>query len=174
MMESTTLTACASTVAIAAPATFIFNTATKSKSPAMFTTQAIVTNKSGIFESPKPLKMLLITLYAIINKMPPPQIRTYVTVSSKASSGTFIRIEIGFANTSMITVSINAIPKNSTTALLTMAPAFSGFSSPRNCEIRISTNKGSKCSFFLLRFEPFELQLSLQNKVYESSSIQTT
>lgn len=54
---STTLTAWASTVAIAAPAASIPNPATRARSPTMFTTQATSTNSRGDLLSPSPLKM---------------------------------------------------------------------------------------------------------------------
>lgn len=54
---STTLTAWASTVAMAAPAASIPNPATRARSPTMFTTQATSTNSRGDLLSPNPLKM---------------------------------------------------------------------------------------------------------------------
>ena len=72
--EITTLIACANTVAIAAPAAPMCNTATVKRSPPMFSTQAIATVISGIFESPIPLKMLPTRLYATINTAPAEQI----------------------------------------------------------------------------------------------------
>ena len=49
-------------VAMAAPATFIWNPATNTKSRTMFVTHAIPTNNNGSFEFPKPLKIQLIRL----------------------------------------------------------------------------------------------------------------
>ena len=60
--QSTTLTAWASTVAKAAPATPMPKPATKSRSPTMLTTQATDTVKSGVFESPIPRNTPPITL----------------------------------------------------------------------------------------------------------------
>ena len=56
--ESTTLTAWANTVAMAAPATFRPKPPTSSRSPPMFRTHAISTVISGTRESPIPRKML--------------------------------------------------------------------------------------------------------------------
>ena len=73
-IDSTTLTPCAATVAIAAPATFIWNTATSNKSPTILTTQAINTKSNGDLESPNPLNNAEITLYAVMSKNPAPHI----------------------------------------------------------------------------------------------------
>ena len=73
--ESTTLTAWAATVAIAAPAVPMWNTATSRRSPAMLQTQAISTVIKGVLESPIPRKMLPIRLYAMMNTEPRPQMR---------------------------------------------------------------------------------------------------
>jgi|GEM_PF-4438818 len=43
--------------------------------PAIFTTQTIPTNKKGRLAFPTPRKMPQITLYAIITRIPPEQIR---------------------------------------------------------------------------------------------------
>ena len=72
----TTLTACAVTVAIAAPAASKCSPATKIRSPAIFTTHATATNNNGDLLSPKPLKIAASRLYATMKKIPPPQIRT--------------------------------------------------------------------------------------------------
>ena len=61
--DSTTLTACAAIVAIAAPATFMLNTATSNRSPTIFTTHAMPTNSSGSRELPSPRKY---TTYQIV------------------------------------------------------------------------------------------------------------
>ena len=76
-IAKTTLTACAKTVAKAAPATFIWSTATKYKSPMMLMIQAIPTKIKGERLSPKPRKIALNKLYATIKKIPEPQIRIY-------------------------------------------------------------------------------------------------
>ena len=60
--ETATLIICAATVAAAAPAVPILNTATSSRSPAILHMQAISTVISGVFESPIPRKMLPIRL----------------------------------------------------------------------------------------------------------------
>jgi hypothetical protein len=49
-------------VASAAPLLPMWKTATNSRSPAMFKTQAMATVISGIFESPTPRKILPMTL----------------------------------------------------------------------------------------------------------------
>ena len=56
--DSSTLTAWANTVAMAAPATPIPKPPTISKSPAILNTQAMLTVIRGIWESPSPRKML--------------------------------------------------------------------------------------------------------------------
>ena len=77
IIESTTETAWAATVAMAAPAAFILNPAIKTRSPTMFTAQAIPTKSRGLFESPSPRKTALIKLYARIKTNPTPQILIY-------------------------------------------------------------------------------------------------
>ena len=72
--EMITLIACASIVAMAAPDTPNLKTATKNRSPQILHTHAIATVSSGILESPIPLKMLPITLYATIKILPALQI----------------------------------------------------------------------------------------------------
>ena len=62
MRESTTETAWAATVAMAAPATFMWKTATRSRSPKTLPMQAMRTNKRGVLESPRPRKTAAITL----------------------------------------------------------------------------------------------------------------
>ena len=74
--DSSTLTACAATVAAAAPATPMPAGPTSSQSPAMFTAQAIATDNSGIRELPMPRKTLPSTLYATMNGAPALQIFT--------------------------------------------------------------------------------------------------
>ena len=59
---NTTLTACAATVAIAAPAASIRNPATNIKSPAILITHATATNINGDLLSPSPLKIAERTL----------------------------------------------------------------------------------------------------------------
>ena len=88
--DNNTLTPCAATVAMAAPATFICNPATNKRSPKIFTTHAINTNNNGDLESPIPLNTEEIVLYAVISKKPVPHILMYCTVRSKASSGACI------------------------------------------------------------------------------------
>ncbi len=73
----TTLTACAKTVAIAAPAVFILKTAHNRRSPTIFTTHATATKMSGDLLSPSPLKIDERRLYATMKKIPPPHILTY-------------------------------------------------------------------------------------------------
>ena len=55
--EIITLNACAKIVASAAPKAPKLKTATKIKSPIIFTTQAMATVISGVFESPIPRKI---------------------------------------------------------------------------------------------------------------------
>ena len=76
IMASTTLTACAITVAIAAPAASSWKPATKIRSPIIFTAQATATKINGDLLSPNPLKIAANTLYATIKKIPPPHILT--------------------------------------------------------------------------------------------------
>ena len=75
-IASTTLTACAMMVAMAAPAASILNPATKSRSPAMLIRQATSTNSKGDLLSPRPRKMAASILYATMKKIPMPQMRT--------------------------------------------------------------------------------------------------
>ena len=72
--EITTLISCAVTVAMAAPFAPIPSPATRSRSPAILKMQAIITVKSGVFESPIPLKTPPIRLYAMITIDPAPHI----------------------------------------------------------------------------------------------------
>ena len=62
MMEIITDTICAAIVAMAAPAASSFKTPTSSKSPMMFTTQAMPTKRNGKLAFPTPRKTPLITL----------------------------------------------------------------------------------------------------------------
>ena len=62
---SITLTACANTVAIAAPAASILRPATSKRSPTIFITQATATNISGDLLSPSPLKIADKRLYLL-------------------------------------------------------------------------------------------------------------
>ena len=73
--ESSTLTACAATVAMAAPAAPRWNPATSSRSPTMLTAQATATVYSGVLASPAPRSTAPRKLYATIKTMPNPQIR---------------------------------------------------------------------------------------------------
>ena len=75
-IDNNTLIACAKIVAKAAPATPIWNPATNSTSPTIFSTQAIATVINGILESPIPRKILPRTLYATIKTVPAEQICT--------------------------------------------------------------------------------------------------
>ena len=75
MKDMHMLTACAATVATAAPAAPIPNPYTSMISPAIFTMHAIVTNISGDRESPIPLKTALSRLYATMQRLPPPHMR---------------------------------------------------------------------------------------------------
>ena len=74
-MEAMTEISCARTVASAAPATSSFSTPTKNRSPAILAAQAMPTNKSGRFALPIPRSTLLMTLYAMMIRIPPEQIR---------------------------------------------------------------------------------------------------
>ena len=64
----------ARTVARAAPSAPILKTETNTRSPIILNIQAIPTAISGVFESPRPLKMLPSKLYADITTKPAPQI----------------------------------------------------------------------------------------------------
>ena len=72
----TTLTACAITVASAAPAASICKPATKTRSPMILTIHATRTKRSGDLLSPNPRKIAAKRLYATIKKIPQPHIRT--------------------------------------------------------------------------------------------------
>ncbi len=122
--ESTTLTACASTVAYAAPSAPILNTATSSRSPNILTTHAIATVISGIFESPMPRNMLPRRLKAIMNIVPAEHMRTYETVWLNASSGACIRADISGVNATNTTVHTAAIiAKSATPVPITLPPS---------------------------------------------------
>ena len=69
-----TLIPWASTVASAAPAAAISNTATNKRSPRILKIHAINTVNSGVLDSPIPRKILPSTLYAMINADPAEQI----------------------------------------------------------------------------------------------------
>ena len=72
--ENTTLIACDSVVPSAAPAGPSPMAPMNMKSSAMFAAQATAMNIIGLFESPRPRKMALMMLYAVINGMPMKQI----------------------------------------------------------------------------------------------------
>ena len=74
--ETITLITCANTVAKAAPDVPILNPAQRIRSPAILNTHATATVNNGVLESPIPLKIQPIRLYATITSIPPPQIRT--------------------------------------------------------------------------------------------------
>ena len=122
----TTLTACAAAVAIAAPVAPRPHGPTRTRSPTIFTTHAMATNTSGIFESPRPRSIPLITLYATIKTIPAEHTATYRTVEENASSGAFIRCANGRASKSMRTVSTAASATKSSTDVPTARAAFSG------------------------------------------------
>lgn len=65
-----------------------------------------------------------------MNTIPDEQIRTYRTVSSKASAGTFISRAAAGAASSITTVSPSAIPANSRIWPHTVRPASSGSPAP--------------------------------------------
>ena len=86
-----TLIICAATVAYAAPFAPIPYTATRIRSPAILQMHAINTVMRGVLESPRPLKILPIRLYAMITIEPRPHILTYAVVRSNAASGACMR-----------------------------------------------------------------------------------
>lgn len=128
--DKITLTACANTVASAAPAAPIWNTSTSSRSPKMFVTHAIATVISGILESPSPRKTLPLTLNATMNSVPAEQMRTYCVVGTKASSGACSRRQNGSVSAESSAVSASATHTNRQIALPTTLPASSGLPSP--------------------------------------------
>ncbi len=131
-----TLNACEETVAIAAPAASMWKTATSSRSPNIFTMHATSTKRSGERLSPSPRNIADNRLYATIKKIPPPQIRTYAVVCSRASGGACIITEIGCARVTIITNNTAENIVNTTAAPPITAPIFSVFFSPRYLAIK--------------------------------------
>ena len=129
-IEIITLIACAKMVAIAAPTAPMWKTATSNKSPRIFNTQAIVTVRSGIFESPIPLNILPTKLYATINNIPAEQIATYHTVLSKASAGARINFVRAEEAKTITTVTIKEITAKRLIPVPMISPASSRLPAP--------------------------------------------
>ena len=82
----------------------------------MFAAQATAMNIIGLFESPRPRKMELMMLYAVMNGIPMKQIVRYARVPSAASAGVDITETMGFTSTSSTAISTSATVRNSTTS----------------------------------------------------------
>ena len=130
IIANTTLTACANTVAIAAPAASIPKCATKVRSPIILITHAIATNISGDLLSPSPRKIAASTLYATIKNIPPPHILIYEAVASTASTGDCISTAIWLANNIITTKSTTDMIANTTVAPPITGPISCVFFSP--------------------------------------------
>ena len=125
-----TLTACAATVAIAAPEAFMLNPATRTMSPTILITHATATNIRGDLLSPSPLNIAERRLYATIKNIPEPHIFTYTDVRPTASLGACIITAICLEKTIITMKSTTEIIVNTTIAPPIKAPICSGFFSP--------------------------------------------
>ena len=127
---NTTLTACAATVAIAAPAASILNPATRTRSPTILITHATATNIRGDLLSPSPLNIAERRLYATIKNIPEPHIFTYKDVRPTASFGACIITAICLEKTIITIKRATEIIAKTTIAPPIKAPICSGFFSP--------------------------------------------
>ena len=93
----------------------------------MLAAQATATKYIGLFESPSPRKIELMTLYAVMKGIPAKQMVRYCTAPSAASGGVDIAATMGRTSASSAAVSTAATAMNSA-ALLPMARAARSFS----------------------------------------------
>ena len=132
--------------------TFKPNPATRTRSPTIFTQHAIATKISGDLESPSPLNTEEIVLYAVINKNPVPQIRTYCTVKSNASSGACIKTESCGAKTIKTTLTTTEIIENKAIVAPSSLPILSSFFIPMYLEICTVTAIANPATTNVARF----------------------
>ena len=84
----------------------------------------------GLWESPSPRKIALITLYAVINGIPRKQTNRYCLVPATASAGIPIRVTIGFTRNTRTAMTTTDIPMKNVTVLPIEAEAASSFPAP--------------------------------------------
>lgn len=137
VMQKTTLIACDSTVAIAAPGAARPAAATKTRSPAMFAMHDTRTVTSGVFASPIPRKTLPRMLYPVMKIVPAEQMCTYETVFSNASFGVFMMAVNGRVMKTMMSVTAAESRMKKSMLVPTMSAAFSFFPAPSDCPICI-------------------------------------
>ena len=89
----------------------------------MLTAQAMPINSSGDLEFPSPRKSPLMALKPTIKTVPAEQMRTYSTVLSIASAGTFIKTAISLVKITIIVVITTVTKANSRIAPPTVRAA---------------------------------------------------
>ena len=89
----------------------------------MFAAQATAMNIIGLFESPRPRKMELMMLYAVMNGIPMKQIVRYACVPSAASAGVDITETMGLTSARSSAVMTTDSSMNSVTVLPMAAEA---------------------------------------------------
>ena len=101
---------CASTVAIAAPFTPVFNTTTKNRSPTIFSATDIARMINGVTASPIARSVAAQASYKNVASSPAMMITIYPFATGTRCFGTFKKCKIGFKNSSPAIVNKMDIP----------------------------------------------------------------